>query len=355
MAENKEKKQQRPFKKTRSGIVLSKEEVKHIKKERRKLRKELRKLGIRKKKEFEVTASSMGLYFDKKRRGFLFWWWGGKALWALVGAFMALLAVLFAASVITQMKGLFTINLSDDMFKSGFTLSETIGFENPTVSLNSEPLENVPCTSISMIPADVHDYEGSHHGYDYFAYSFYVRNEGDLPVDYHYQVNIVSESQDVSKAIWIMIFQDGEMTYFAERGVDGQSVAIPELGDESRGYSNLPLMDQTSNQAKQYQFITNKRGKDYYRVVPVPFESEDVVVSGTREKFEVMGVHKYTIVIWAEGDDPECVDDIIGGHLGLDMNFTLLEEHTEEKSDASIWTELKDSMQSIFDNLKFWE
>lgn len=355
MAENKEKKQQRPFKKTRSGIVLSKEEVKHIKKERRKLRKELRKLGIRKKKEFEVTASSMGLYFDKKRRGFLFWWWGGKALWALVGAFMALLAVLFAASVITQMKGLFTINLSDDMFKSGFTLSETIGFENPTVSLNSEPLENVPCTSISMIPADVHDYEGSHHGYDYFAYSFYVRNEGDLPVDYHYQVNIVSESQDVSKAIWIMIFQDGEMTYFAERGSDGQSETIPELGDESRGYSNLPLMGQTSNQVNQYQFITNKRGKDYYRVVPVPFESEDVVVSGTREKFEVMGVHKYTIVIWAEGDDPECVDDIIGGHLGLDMNFTLLEEHTEEKSDVSIWTELKDSMQSIFDNLKFWE
>lgn len=355
MAENKEKKQCGPFKKTRSGIALSKEEVKYIKKERRKLRKELRKLGIRKKKEFEVTASSMGLYFDKKRRGFLFWWWGGKALWALVGAFVALLGVLFAASVITQMKGFFTINLSDDMFKSGFTLSETIGFENPTVSLNSEPLENVPCASISMIPADVHDYEGSHHGYDYFAYSFYVRNEGDLPVDYHYQVNIVSESQDVSKAIWIMIFQDGEMTYFAERGVDGQSEAIPELGDESRGYSNLPLMDQTSNKANQYQFITNKRGKDYYRVVPVPFESEDVVVSGTREKFEVMGVHKYTIVIWAEGDDPECVDDIIGGHLGLDMNFTLLEEHTEEKSDVSIWTELKDSMQSIFDNLKFWE
>lgn len=350
-----EKKQRGLFKKTRSNVVLTKEEVKYIKKERKKLRKELRKLGIRKKKEFEVTASSMGLYFDKKRKGLLFFWWGRRALWAMLGALVALLSVLFAASVITQMKGFFTINLSEDMFKSGFTLSETVGFENPTISLNSVPLENVPCTSIVMIPSDIHNYEGNHHGFDYFAYSFYVRNEGDLPVDYSYQVRIVSESKDVSKAIWLMIFMDGDMTFFAEMGADGTAEAIPEVGDNSRGYNDLPLMSQTANQDKQYQFITNKRGQDYYRVVPVPFESENVVVSGERKDMEVMGVHKYTIVIWAEGDDPECVDDIIGGHLGLDLNFQLLEEHTEEKSEESMWTEIRESMQSIFDNLKFWE
>ena len=114
-------------------------------------------------------------------------------------------------------------------------------------------------------------------------------------------------------------------------------------------------MGQTANPDQQYQFITNKRGNDYYRVVPFPFESETVIVSGEVEKFPVMGVQKYTVVMWAEGDDPECIDDIIGGHLGLDLNFTLLDEHTEDKVDVSIWTELKDSMQSIFDNLKFWE
>jgi hypothetical protein len=359
MAKNKdnvqESKQRGLFKKTRSGILLSKEEVKQIKKDRKKLRKELRKLGIRKKRDFELTASSMGLYFDKKRKGLLFWWWGSKALWAMVGAFVALLSVLFAASVVTQMRGHFTINLSEEMFKSGFTLSETIGFDNPTISLNSKPLENVPCTSISMIPGDVDDYEGDHHGFDYLAYSFYVRNEGDLAADYNYKMRIVSESQEVSKAIWIMIFTDGEMSFYAEIGADGKEETIPELSDNSHGYNNLPLMSQTANQDKQYQFITNKRGNDYYRIVPIPFESENIIVSGSKENFPVMGVHKYTVVIWAEGDDPECTDDIIGGHIGLDLNFTLYDEHTEDHKESSLWTDLKDSMQSIFDNLKFWE
>ena len=347
--------QRRLFKKTRGGIVLTADEVKEIKDGRKKLRKELRKSGIRKRKDFEVTASSMGLYFDKKRKGFLLLWFGWPALLALLGAFVILLTVLFTASVITQMRGHFTINLSEDMFKSGFTLSETIGFEEPKISLNSDPLENVPCTSISNIPGDVDAYEGNHHGYDYFAYSFYVRNEGDLPVDYSYQIRIVSESKNVSEAVWIMLFEDGEMTYFAEIGADNTPEAIPAVGDNSKGYTRLPLMEQTLDKENQYQFITQKREQDYYRVVPVPFETDDIITSGIRYEFGSMDIHKYTVVLWAEGDDPECTDDIIGGHLGLDMNLQLLEEYHEEVEERTLWADLQDAMRNVFDNLKFWE
>lgn len=351
----KDKAQRRLFKKTRGGVVLTANEVKEIKAGRKKLRKELRKNGIRKRKDFEVTASSMGLYFDKRRKGVLWLWLGWPALWAMIGAFILLLSILFAASVITQLRGHFTINLSEDMFKSGFTLSETIGFEEPKISLNSDPLENVPCTSISNIPEDVNRYEGNHHGYDYFAYTFYVRNEGDAEADYSYQLRIVSESQEVSEAIWLMLFVDGDMTYYAQMGADNAAEAIPEIGDNSRGYTNLPLMDQTLNRDTQYQFITQKRGQDYYRVIPVPFESETVITYGERYGLEPMGIHKYTVVIWAEGDDPECTDDIIGGHLGLDMDLRLLEEYHDEEAERTVWAELQEAAKSIFDNLKFWE
>ena len=117
------------FKKTRGGIELSKAEIKHIKAERKKLRKQLRKSGLKSKQDFEVTASSLGLYFDDKRRFGLLWWWlHGRALWLLFGAMIALLTVLYLFSIITQMKGHFTINMSHDMFSNGFVLSETENF-----------------------------------------------------------------------------------------------------------------------------------------------------------------------------------------------------------------------------------
>ena len=35
---------------------------------------------------------------------------------------------------------------------------------------------------------------------------------------------------------------------------------------------------------------------------------------------------KFTIVVWLEGDDPECVDTILGGVFKIDMNMSVLGE-----------------------------
>ena len=43
------------------------------------------------------------------------------------------------------------------------------------------------------------------------------------------------------------------------------------------------------------------------------------------KEFKVGDINKYTIVIWVEGDDPECVDALIGGEIK--MHMTLTEEH----------------------------
>ena len=50
-----------------------------------------------------------------------------------------------------------------------------------------------------------------------------------------------------------------------------------------------------------------------------------------------MEVHKYTVVIWLEGDDPDCTNELIGGHLGLEMYMSMLDEEGEG-SDAG-WRE----------------
>ena len=43
------------------------------------------------------------------------------------------------------------------------------------------------------------------------------------------------------------------------------------------------------------------------------------------------GIHKYTVVIWLEGDDPECTDALIGGSIGMNFKIQFLDEVTEEE------------------------
>ena len=336
-----EQKQKRLFKYKHAGVVLSENEVQEIKAGRKRLRAELRAAGIKSKKDFELTASSLGLYFDKRNfLAFLAWLLHGRHLLALLGALLLLLTLLWVMSLVSQMRGHFTINLTDELFNQGLAVGINLDedgerLKNPTNYLFSVPLEDAPCTSITCIPANIHEFEGIHNTEDYFAYTFYIRNEGDMTVGYDYQIEISSESQNVSCAAWVMMIRDGEMTFYAEAKNDGTPEILPEVGARSPetgkllGFREhkLPLMNMARYRDEQFQLIEeSKSSVPAYRLVPIPFESEYVVTSGREENVEPGERHKYTIVLWLEGDDPDCNNDLIGGHLGLEMNFTLVDE-----------------------------
>ena len=38
-------------------------------------------------------------------------------------------------------------------------------------------------------------------------------------------------------------------------------------------------------------------------------------------KFKVGDIDKYTIVIWIEGNDPECDDDVQDAHISVQLGF----------------------------------
>ncbi len=345
-------KQKGPFKKTRGGESLTKEEIAEIKAGRKKLRRELRQKGIKSKKDFELIASSVGLYFDKSKWfPLLMWFLHGRWLWALLGALAVLMSVLFAMSLISQMRGHFTINMSESLFKEGFSLSETVGFENPTMRLFATAVENVPCVSITDIHDDVDSIDGQHNEPTYFAYTFYIRNEGQSTVSYDWACHLNSESHDMSDATWVMIFEDGVMKFYAKPREDGTQEALPSFDDNTKGYLECPMYDRAANPDEQFQLITSKGGNDFYRVVPYGFLSSTTVAGGTVTGVKPMESHKYTVVIWLEGDDPDCTDDLIGGHAGMDMNFALVEEDldaTEHDSFSARW-------DAFWDNLVFWE
>ena len=48
-----------------------------------------------------------------------------------------------------------------------------------------------------------------------------------------------------------------------------------------------------------------------------------------RTGFKKGEIDKFTIVIWLEGNDPECTDEIRGGKIKFSMNFSV--NDTKEK------------------------
>lgn len=335
------------FRKTRGGVALTREEVRYIRAERKKLKKQMKKAGVYTKYEFETTASSLGLYFDKRRGLLLLWWFsGGRWLWGLLGAAALLLIALFFMTTVSQMRGYFTINLSDRLFRQGFVLSETEDFAQPSPNLFAEPAVDVPCISITSLQQDIDSYEGQHNGFGYFAYTCFVRNEGDDTVDYNWELQITGESLECSTAAWVLVIEDGELGLYAEEDETGYPQSVPELDDNTRGYLNIPVMDLAPYPEEYLEPVKTVGDVTYYRITTTPFVDEYTVAAGTQTDVEPMEVHKYTIVVWLEGDDPDCTDDRIGGHLGLNMQYALVDESVEEES--SFWSRL-------WESLKFWE
>ena len=350
-AENTEGKKQRG--RRRATDTLTKEQVKAIKKGRKVLRKEMRAKGLKDKGDFELTAANLGLYFDKPRwLLWLRWFFHGKGLAALLGALVALLGVLFLYASVTQLQGHFTINMSNGMFDQGFILSETPDFANATTHLFCTPAENVPCVSISNLPESLDAIDGQHNAV-YFAYTFYCRNEGSETVDYEWQVNLNSESGDLSHACWVMIFEDSKMTFYARPNKEtGKAEALPAFDDDSRGYIMRPLEKFCADPDSQYETITQMKGYEYARVIPKPFVTDYMVARGKQKKVEPMDVHKYTVVIWLEGDDPDCTDELIGGHVGMDFYFQLVDD--EDGSNVGEGS-INAHWNNFWSNLKFWK
>lgn len=372
------RKQLRPFfKRRRSKELLTREQVTAIKLGRKLLRQEMKAQGLKSREDFEVTATNLNLYFDRKG---LLWplilWFGKGNTLAKVLASTVLLTTAVTVSVpvvkylekiitetITQEiekeieKDRFVIDLSENLFEAGFVLGESIPDleENPSSNLICPPAVGIPCISIKDIPENVDTIkDGAHHDV-YFAYTFYCKyynqkaedalqadpnaDISKYDIEYEWQMNLDEESKNLSEAVWVMIFEDGKMIFYAEPSATGSAEALPPFGDDTRGYFSFSkatvdasteayegfagLMQLAKNRDEQFQEILTQDAYAYYRVIPETFLTPDIVAEGRQDVVRHNDIHKYTVVIWLEGDDPECTDDKIGGHIGMDFHMRL--------------------------------
>ena len=277
--------------------------------------------------------------FDLYNR-FRHWWLGGvsvtRSLFRVTAAkqtiaiLIGLLVVGYVMAAFYTQSGEFVISLDREMADDGFLISETTDFSEKLITLHGTAVANATNISIFDIDRDVMNVDGDHNGINYVAYTFYLKNATGKTRNYQYQLQLKAHDKGAETATWIMLYYNGTQNLYAQANKDGN----PE-----RQFSIVPFpfMDYASENVKQTElsetnwgYITEEKLKEMelsspegvYQLEAIPFQASDMICSGIREEIEPGEVDKYTAVIWMEGEDPECVNDIIGGYVELAMKFT---------------------------------
>lgn len=209
-----------------------------------------------------------------------------KLLGILLAVLVSFTAVVYVAAALYEQSGSFTISINKyEMTKYGLSLSESRDMIRPTSNLNAKIAEKMTNISGETIPENVNMIDGAHNGRDYIAYTFYVQNAGEVAVSYDYEVNMSGTTNGLDEAIRLrMYIDDGEPVTYAKTKSDGTGA---EPGT-------------------------------------VEFHSATVLTRGRVEAFEPTEKTKFTVVVWIEGNDPDCLDWLIGGKMKLDMNISIV-------------------------------
>lgn len=205
---------------------------------------------------------------------------------------IVLLILFFLILTMIYQGGDFIITLDPQFsLESGLKMYDDDELKDEKIKLYASGMDFMDNISIKWLPNNLGDQKGgSHNGENFIAYTFFLENTGSKKVDYWYELSIVKVIKSVDEAVRIMIIHNGEETVYAKMNAQTKE---PEPDTKA-------------------------------------FHSEKIAVLEQRKDIKVNEMDKITIVMWIEGDDPDCLDNIIGGELKTKVR--IIESHTEEGS-----------------------
>ena len=204
------------------------------------------------------------------------------------------LILLYIILDVIYSEGKFTVILdSNKSLESGMAIFDSLNNSQGKRKLEATAIKFMDNISYKWIPENVDtEADGSHNGQNYIAYSFYVENQGDRVINYHYEVIVDDIIKNVDEAIRIRIYRNGEDTTYAKKDALERQ---PET-------NTVPFRD-----------IKNAEG---------------TIILESVKDFKPDDLDRYTVLIWLEGDDPDCTDALLGGELKMHMVIT--EEHVDQ-------------------------
>ncbi len=196
-----------------------------------------------------------------------------------------LLSVFYVVAALYQKSGSFTVNINKyEMTKYGLSLSEKADMSRPTSQLDAKISEDITNIAEESLPDNLDQIDGEHNGENYIAYTFYLQNAGEVTVSYEWQVAMSNITNNLDEAIRLRLYVDGIPTTYAKTASDGSG---PEPGTTE-------------------------------------FYSGNVMAYDRVDDFAPKSVTKFTVVIWIDGPDPDCIDWLIGGKMKIDMTMSIV-------------------------------
>lgn len=223
-------------------------------------------------KEIKVTANNL----SKRKKRYV------KTKVVISIILMVLLFVFIILSMVYK-GGKFTVTLDKRLaMDNNIVMYEDNDLKEDKKRLVARDLEFMDNISINWIPSNIdNEANGSHNGENYIAYTFYIENRGNDVVNYWYSVIIDDVIKNVDEAVRVMVFHNGEKSVYAK--------------------------------------INSYTGMEEENTLA--FFDKDIAVLKQRVDFRSGDVDKFTVVIWLEGDDPDCNDNLLGGEIKMHMEI----------------------------------
>ena len=210
----------------------------------------------------------------------------------VLGIFFFLSMVIVLALFLGQDAGNFVVQVEDGTVKKTLKITESI--ENPEyrTRLEGNGYLNLSDTTYSMFDDKIDSYIVA--GGDYvdenssvYAYTFYILNDNDEALDIKVALSYSNVTRNLDKAIRVMTAS----TYAGKQVYQAKDSIETDYG------ATYPSVE---------NFLSSE---EIYNEMLLGVEPNEYI--------------KYSVLFWLEGNDPDCVDDILGGTIKFSLKLSI--------------------------------
>ena len=187
---------------------------------------------------------------------------------------------------------------------------------------------------IDSIIADVINTDGQYSKDDdkFIAATFYVRNVTSDVVYYSEFLKIIECTNNVDGALRAMLIKDNAVSVYAKAKTDSKGNyildesgnRIPEevvpnnKGDKFSSQRDYPPLSVTTDEAGTASIVKDGENAPW---IAEQFYDEEYVFYNKGFAINPGETVKYSIIIWLEGFDPNCTNDILDGKIRIEFAF----------------------------------
>lgn len=200
----------------------------------------------------------------------------------LLFTLLCIIVILFFSSAVIANKGSFTVSLPREQYINlGLVISSSRDMSHPAAELLAPPVPDMWNISEADLPKDIDEIDGIHNGLNYLAVTTYIQNTGDRDLDYTSNLTLTEVYKHIDEAIRIKIYLNG----------------VPVTYAKPNSFSGAPEPN------------------------TIPFIGTVDIVRTELRPIVPGQIDKYTIVAWVEGNDPDCINELMGGYIKMHMTF----------------------------------